>query len=257
MRKYARPMLQRIEHDDVLELRLDHPPANALHPELLPLLAAAIREAPRQGARALFLSGREGMFSAGLDVPAFLALDRAGVRRAWQDLHAVMQALATSAVPTAAALTGHAPAGGCVVALFCEWRVMAAGKYQIGLNEVALGVRIPETIFAGARHVLGARGAERICCGAEIMGVEEAHRIGLVDEVVAVEDVVPTTLTWCRRMAAMPPGALRGTRALARRELAAPFVDMRESDLEQFLDEWHAPETQTQLRALAARLGRG
>ena len=247
-------MLQRIEHGDVLELRLDHPPANALHPDLIALLATAVREARGEGARALVLSGREGMFSAGLDVPAFLERDRAGVRRAWSDFLSLLEALAASPVPSVAALTGHAPAGGCVIALFCDWRVQAAGNFLVGLNEVAVGIRVPLPIQAAARHVLGMRQAERLCTTAELLEVDEALRIGLVDEVVEAAEVVPTALAWCRRMLRLPTDALRKTRALARRDLVEPFAAMDEEQLELFLDEWHAAEAQEQLRALVARL---
>jgi len=247
-------MLRTIPHADVTELRLDRPPANALSPELLAALRDAVRGAPGDGARALILSGAEGMFSAGLDVPLFLELDRDGVRTAWITLFETMRALACSPVPVVAALTGHAPAGGCVLALCCDWRVQAEGRFKLGLNEVQVGVRPPGPILAAAERVVGRRQAERMLCTAELFGVDEATRIGLVDEVVPPGEVVARALEWARRSLALPPRTLESTRALCSAELARSFDRMEGEVLERFLDEWFGEECQGALRGLVERL---
>jgi len=247
-------MLEEIRHDEVLEIRLERPPANALSPELIEALHRAVRAAPATGARGLVLSGRPGMFSAGLDVPLFVRLDRDGARTAWRAFLDLMRSLCEMPLPLACALTGHAPAGGCVLALCCHWRVQAQGAFKIGLNEVAVGVRVPEPIWTAARHVVGSRVAERMCTGAELFDVDTAQRFGLVDEVVAPEEVVPRALAWVRAQLALPSATLRNTRALVRRELADSFDACDAKALESFLDEWFGPEAQAALQAVVARL---
>jgi len=247
-------MLEEIRHADVLELRLERPPANALSPELITAVARAVRSAPARGARGLVLSGRAGMFSAGLDVPHFLQLDRAGARAAWRGFLDLMQVLVEAPVPLACALTGHAPAGGCVLALCSHWRVMAQGPFKIGLNEVAVGVRVPEPIWAAARHTVGARTAERMCTQSELFDAESALRLGLVDELAAPEDVVPRARKWVEAQLALPPATLRNTRALVRRELSAAFAACDARALEGFLDEWFDDEAQAALKAVVAKL---
>lgn len=247
-------MLEEIRHADVLELRLERPPANALSPELIAALTQAVRGAPARGAKALVLSGRAGIFSAGLDVPLFVQLDRAGARAAWRGFLELMEALAVAPVPLACALTGHAPAGGCVLALCCHWRVMAQGSFKIGLNEVAVGVRIPEPIWTAARHAVGPRHAERLCTSAELLDAESALRLGLVDELVTPDEVVPRARKWVEAQLALPPATLRNTRALVRRELAASFAACDARALEVFLDEWFGDEAQAALKAVVAKL---
>ena len=247
-------MLEEIRHDDVLEIRLERPPANALAPELIAALETAVRTAPARGAKALVLSGRAGMFSAGLDVPLFVALDRAGARAAWRGFLECLRTLATAPVPLACAITGHAPAGGCVLALCAHWRVQAHGAFKLGLNEVAVGVRVPEPILAAARQAVGTRVAERMVTGAELFDPETALRLGIVDELAAPEEVVPRALAWLRAQLALPPATLRNTRALARAELAASFDACDDAALERFLDEWFGDESQAALRAVVARL---
>ena len=247
-------MLQIQDHGGVREIRLDRPPANALSPDLLAELAQALLAAPEAGAGAVVLSGAEGMFSAGLDVPLFVELDRTEVTRAWQHLFDVMEALVGSPIPVVAALTGHAPAGGCVLALCCDWRILAEGKFKIGLNEVQVGVRMPKPILAVAQHVVGMRQAERMATTAVLMDGTEALRIGLVDEVVPVAEVVPTAVAWAERQLALPPATLRRTRQLARRDMLRELEKNDETELETFLDDWFSDEAQGALRALVEQL---
>ena len=246
-------MIETIRHDDVLELRLERPPANALSPELIRALTEALRSAPAR-ARGLVLSGRPGMFSAGLDVPLFVALDRAGARAAWRDFVELMRVLVELPIPLACAVSGHAPAGGCVLALCSHWRVMAQGPFKIGLNEVAVGVRVPEPIWAAARQAAGTRVAERMLTTAELFEAETALRLGLVDELAPAAEVVPRARQWIAAQLALPPATLRATRALVRRELSESFVRCDARALESFLDEWFADESQAALRAVVARL---
>ncbi len=247
-------MIRRIEHDEAVELQLDRPPVNALDASLIAALREHLSTELESDAPALVLSGRPGMFSAGLDVPAFLALDRDAVSDAWRDFFDVMQLCAAAPIPIIAALTGHSPAGGCVIALFCDWRVMAEGKFKIGLNEVQVGLRMPRPIHAAARFVVGARQAERMCTTAELMGVDEARRIGLIDEVAPGDEVVARALARARAFGALPPNALRKTRAIARAPLLRSLENRDEEHLELFIDEWFSEETQTAMQALVDRL---
>jgi enoyl-CoA hydratase/carnithine racemase len=246
-------MLERIEHGAILELRLARPPANALSPGMIGALREALEELG-DDVRGLVLSGREGMFSGGLDVPEFMKIDRSAVRQAWVDFFAVMQILAESPRPTACAITGHAPAGGCVLALFCDWRVMAEGEFRIGLNEVQVGLGVPDPIHAATAHVVGSRQAERMCATAQLFGTEEALRIGLVDELCPIEEVIPRALAWIEVLVELPQQALNRTRALTRRSLAEPFKRLDEETLERFVDEWFGDETQGAMQVLVDRL---
>ncbi len=248
-------MITVIDHGEVRELRLSRPPANALSPEMLVRLSELVELAPREGARALVVSGASGMFSAGLDVPALLSLDRAAMLDAWQVFHRAMRAFAASAVPVVAALTGHSPGGGCVLALFCDRRVMASGPFKVGLNEVAVGIPLPRVIFAAARRLLGARRVEEMASSAVLVDAETALGFGLVDEVAPPAEVVDRALGWCRRLLALPPHAFGETRAMLRADLVALFDGLDRAALEAELDRcWYGEEAQTSLHALVRRL---
>ena len=247
-------MILTIDHGPVRELRLDRPPVNALSAELISALQQAIVTAPAQGARALILSGSPGRFSGGLDVPSLLALDRAAMDKVWRDFYGLLGAIALSPIPIATAITGHAPAGGTVLSIFSDWRVMAEGDFRIGLNEVQVGIQMPPLILKALRRLIGAREAAHMAVGGELISAQEALRIGLVDAIAEPDQVVTRALEWCQRLLALPPEAMLGTRRDARADLSALFGEDTESELREVTGTWWRPETQNTLRALVDKL---
>jgi 3,2-trans-enoyl-CoA isomerase len=249
-------MLQSIDHGPVRELRLNRPPANALSPELIVALREAIEAAPQQGSRALILSGSPGRFSGGLDVPLLLGFDQAAIATLWREFFALLKALAVSPIPIAVAITGHAPAGGTVLPLFCDARFMADGDFKIGLNEVQVAIPLPPVILTALRRVVGARQAERLAVSGALISPREALAAGLIDELVAPDAVIERALAWCQTLLALPPEAMAATRREARADLAAYFERNLEPELQAVTASWWAPETQNILRALSAKLGK-
>lgn len=247
-------MLMKIEHENILELRLDHPPANALNPSLVHALREAIDSAPHTKARALVLSGGEGMFSAGLDVPELLKLDQSAMSTFWKEFIQLLRAIALSPLPIAAAITGHSPAGGAVLAIFCDTRIAAEGQFKIGLNEVRVGLPVPAVIHAVLKRLVGAREAERLCVHGLLAAPDEALRIGLVDQVLPVEQVIPSALDWCRSLLALPQQAVAATRKLARADLTAMVTELGERSHADLMNVWFSPETQAAMRAMVAQL---
>ncbi len=248
-------MLERIQHEHgILELRLARPPVNALNTELVAALKQAIGRAPGEGAEALVLSGSPGLFSAGLDIPTLLQLDRAAMRAFWNDFFGVCGALARSPIPVAAAVTGHSPAGGAVLAIFCDWRVMARGEYRIGLNEVQVGLTVPDCIQAALRRLVGTYRAERLLVAGAMLDGEAALAAGMVDELTDVDHVVTRALAWLAPLLQLPRRAMLTTRTMARADLAALFANPDRLPVEDFLDGWFAPEAQATLHALVERL---
>ncbi|MGA9423130.1 MAG: enoyl-CoA hydratase/isomerase family protein [Rhodanobacteraceae bacterium] len=247
-------MIEIIEHADIREIRLARPPVNALNPTLVRQLRETIEIARGDGIRGLLLSGASGMFSAGLDVPFLLGLDRAEMERFWREFFGLCADLACSPVPVAAALTGHCPAGGTVLAILCDFRVMARGEFRIGLNEVQVGLSVPDCIQAAMRRLVGVRRAEQLMVAGALIEAERAHASGLVDELADVDQVVPRALGWLSAVLKLPPNAMSETRRSARADLVAVFADPDKLPVEEFLDGWFAVEAQATLSALVTRL---
>lgn len=247
-------MLQQIRHDRVLELKLDRPPVNALNRALLEPLRDAIRDAPATGAQALVLSGGDKVFSAGMDVPELMTLERPELEATWRAFFGVCQALAQSPLPSVAAIGGHSPAGGAVIALFCDYRIMAEGSARIGLNETQVGLVVPECIQYALARLVGPHRAERLLVAGAMVEAGQALSIGMVDELAPAGQVVERALAWLGELLALPQGAVAGTRAIARRDLVDAVCDPTRLDLPRFLDEWYGAQTQEVLAGVVARL---
>lgn len=254
-RCYDGLVLDTIRHDSIFELRLNRPPANALDPGLIAALRRALAAAPGEGAEALVLSGAPGMFSAGLDLPALLPLGRDEIRATWRDFYALMKAIARSPVPIAAAIGGHSPAGGAVLALFCDYRVMADGDFKIGLNEVQVGLPLPPVIQDALARLVGPHQADRLGMAGLMVDPREALRVGLVDEVVPMAQVEEIALHWCHVLLALPRRAMLETRERGRRSLVALFDrDDEAREIEGLVERWFSEETRGAMRSLLERL---
>ncbi|MCW8807740.1 MAG: enoyl-CoA hydratase/isomerase family protein [Rhodanobacter sp.] len=247
-------MLDLTTHDNITEIKMARPPVNALDLDMVCALRSAIEDSIGAGTHGIVLSGAPGLFSAGVDVPALLAQDRTGVHEFWREFFALCATLARAPVPLVAAITGHSPAGGAVLALFCDYRVMAEGPFRIGLNEVQVGLIVPDAIQLALRRVVGTYRAERLLVSGAMLDSAQALACGFVDELTGVDQVDTRALHWLRELLALPSHAMLVTRELARADLAAAYADPATLPLDEFVDAFFHPQTQAVLQQLVARL---
>jgi len=249
-------MLEVTEHDGIRELKLARPPVNALNAELLRTLTEAIKAAAKDAA--IVITGQPGLFSAGLDVRGLLELDREGVTNVFVELWRTQHAIAHSAVPVIFGLTGHSPAGGTVMAIHGDYRVMAQGDFRLGLNEVQVGLLPGAPIHGAFRRLVGGHASQLLTRGALIDPVT-AMRVGLVDEICEASQVATRALEVAREMCALPRDPMLKTRALARRDLMELFGNpghamMKEREFAALgADLWFVPATQERLRKMFAK----
>ena len=246
-------MIELIRHGDIHEIRLARAPVNALNFDLLDALVGAVESAAAEGAAGVLLSGGTKVFSGGLDVPYLLGCSPTELKACWSRFFDAARALAKSPVPVAAAIGGHNPAGGCVLALCCDYRVMAEGPFRIGLNETQVGLAVPDAIQYLMRRIVGAHRAERLVVASAMIEAAQAHAVGLVDALAPQEQVRETALAWLQATAALPQGPLRVTRGIARADIIQALDAFGPADLETFVQGWYSEETQRVLHGLFAR----
>ena len=159
-------------------------------------------------------------------------------------------------MPVAAALAGHAPAGGCVLALCCDYRVMAEGPFRIGLNETQVGLVAPEGIQHLLRRVVGPHRAERLLVGGEMVDSARAHAIGLVDELAGIDDVATRARLWLEGLLALPRATDAATRARSRAPMSSPRCSPSASSSNASSTRGRRRIRRQGLKALVARLGK-
>src|SRR6187551_372167 len=205
-------MLDISDDSDLRVITLARPPVNALNGELVRKLIVAVEGAA--DAAALVIAGQPGLFSAGLDVPGLLALNREALTALFVDLWRAQRAIATSRAPIVFAITGHCPAGGTVLAINGDYRVMAHGEFRLGLNEVQVGLFPGGPIHGAFKRLVGGHAAQLLTRGA-LIDPATALRMGLVDELCDPAQVGARALEVAREICALPRDPMLRTRALA------------------------------------------
>ena len=246
-------MIERHEHGPVRELRLANPPVNALNMALVQRLDAELAAAAEQHVRALVLSGQPGLFSAGLDVREVAAAAAEPLRRFIDAFFKLQERLARSPVPVVAAITGHCPAGGTVLALYCDHRVMARGPFRIGLNEVQVGLYPGLTIYRAFERLVGSAKAASLLPRGAMLDPDAALASGLVDELAEPEQVVARALELAVELTRLPPQAYARTRSLVRTDLLRLFDEPDEDVSAVFGAEWVGAEARERMAAMLKR----
>ncbi len=203
----------------------------------------------------LILHGKEGFFSAGLDLISLYEYNEAEVRRFWHTFIDVVATLVAFDKPAVAAITGHSPAGGCVLAICCDYRVMAEGDYVIGLNEVPVGIIVPESIFHLYGFWLGQAKAYRYLLEGKLLKPQEALQAGLVDEVVDARRIRTAAERQLHHYTQYEWNTWRQSKRNMRRELVDRFNNTnRQETVEAVLKQWWSPATRSILKTIIDNL---
>ncbi len=222
---------------------LEGPGKNSLSTALMKRTLAEVRAA---NAEPIFLTGEGDAFSAGLNLKEIGQLDVAGMTTFLESLEELVQALYEHPAPVVVWVNGHAIAGGCVLALCGDFRVMTdrVGA-RIGLNEVALGLRFPPLTFSMVRARLTAPALERVLLESALYESNDARALGLVD-VVGDEALARSTF---ERLASHPRDIYAATKLLLRPRLTVPEAD-RKKFREETIPYWASPSRRAAMLAV-------
>ena len=234
----------------VMLARFNRGVTNALNSEFVQALDEVLQRVKSDaGVSGLVLaSSNEKFFSIGLDIPDLYPLEREDFRDFFRVFNRVCMDLYTLPKPTVAAITGHALAGGCILALCCDWRFIAEGRKLMGLNEVKLGVPVPYLADRVLHALAGVRHARKIMECGDFYAPAEALEMGMVDEVLPVEAVVNNALAHAEKLGSLP-GAAYGMIKQNRVETTAAEVLAGETEKERyFIESWYSEAVRERLR---------
>ena len=241
--------------DHLAIITLNRGKSNALNREMIIELDDMFRNiATDPMISGVIITGKEHFFSAGLDLIELYNYNEEEAKSFWELFLKFTANIIAFKKPMVAAINGHSPAGGCVIALACDARVMAEGKYIIGLNEVPVGIIVPYSIFNLYSFWLGKAQASRSLLEGKLFSPEEALHIGLVDDIVKPESIMTAAERKIRKYMALPAATWQQSKLNIRQQLIATSTADQSETLRAMLEQWWSPAIRNNLKTIIDNL---
>lgn len=247
--------IQVSKNENYAIVQLDRGTSNALNLEMFQELIQVFEALQQDNeVKGVVLAGKGNFFSAGLDVIELYNYDEAKIELLFEALFKTMKTLISFSKPLVAAVNGHAPAGGCILAICADYRIMAEGKFRIGLNEVPVGIIMPPFIFETYAYWLGKGKAAKFVLEGKLCSTEEALNAGLVDEVLPQEEVLAASIEKVKFYTKFSANTWSKSKLNMRKSLIAGFASFDKQVKQDLLAQWWSDETRGILGALVERL---
>ena len=243
-------MIDVIYDKSIATIKLNRGITNALNLEMVQELIEVLEDlCINSDIRALVLtSTNEKFFSIGFDIPNLFELSQSDFSEFYKTFNQACMALYTLPKPTVAGLTGHAIAGGCILALCCDYRIIGEGRKLMGLNEIKLGVPVPYLADCILQSIVGTRDARNIVEHGEFYESEMLLKIGLVDEVVPQMDVMTKTMEKAETLSLMLPAAYQSIKKNRTEDVEARIRSRWEARRQSFVELWYSEDARKRLR---------
>jgi len=242
------------EREGYTIVQLNRGKVNALNHDMVEELRDTIKVLEGQAeVKGVILTGQPHFFSAGLDLVELIQYDRKKMTSFFVSFGALYNELQRFKKPLIAAITGHCPAGGCVIAVACDNRYMTLGdKYVIGLNEVAVNIQISQNLTEAYAFWMGHGRAHRYIMEGKLLSGNEALKAGLVDELLPLEEVLPRAEKQMQKYLRADQEILINTKQKLRKPLWDALDPNPQSALAEAIALWWKPEIQEKMHAYVA-----
>jgi len=237
-------------HNGTTIIKLNRGVTNALDLGLVDELAETIHSVQNDpdSHSMVLASANDKFFSIGFDIPNLYKLHREDFRIFYRRFNQACLDLYTLPKPTVAAITGHAIAGGCILALCCDYRLIAEGRKLMGLNEIKLGVPVPYLGDCILRTLVGVRTAREVMELGEFYTAEMALEMGMVDQVLSLERVLSASIEKACVLGESPLQALAMIKQNRVRPVEERVLACQDEKTEAFLDCWYSGQARDRLR---------
>lgn len=218
--------------DSIAVIRMDDGKANALSPAAVTALDAHLTRAGEE-AKAVVIAGRPGKFSAGFDLKVMMSGPEAARSLVMAGGEFFMR-LYEHPQPVVAAVSGHAIAGGVLLAASCDVRIGINGDFKLGLNEVSAGMPVPILAHALAQARLDRRRLNEAVLFSRMYSPAEAVEVGWLDQVVDGAELEAAAMKVAGQLMQLPAGPYARTKESLRRQTIAHVRATVEEDIASF-----------------------
>lgn len=252
-------LIQSVKKQQYEILTFSRGKANPMNTDFIKELRAHIsRIEADPSVRGVILTGNTpGYFTVGLDLKELYYYDETQIEEFWTHWDAMVMEMTCFPKPMIAAINGYSPAGGCVLTITCDHRMMAEGeKFIIGLNEVAVGITVPENIYELYAFWLGRRRAYQCLMQGKLMNVKEAQAVGLVDEVHPMDQLLSKAEENLQRLLMLPDNILQDSKRNMRRALIETLQNLPEVPTKRKLESWFNPNSRAIMKMVVDSLSK-
>jgi enoyl-CoA hydratase len=240
-------MIDAEDRGEICVLRMVRGKGNALNADLVDALAGALDRLEASPARAAVLTGQGSVFGAGVDLPSLVEGGAAYARRFLPAMMRLFERLATYPKPLVAAINGHAIAGGAILMLTCDQRLLARGTARVGLTEVLVGVTFPAWAMEIARFATPPQHFPTVICTGRTWLPEETLARGLVDELVEPEKLLDRACEVAKELAAIPSAVFAASKLAVRRPMIESARAQAAKTDAAVLEHWLSPGTMREI----------
>ena len=203
----------------------------------------------------VILTGHTGAFSAGLDVVEQAQMNEEESHAFWVDYYGALQAMVRYPKPFVCAITGFAPAGGTILTLCADYRIMAQEpKHVIGMHEFKLSMIVPELMMDLWCYTLGEQKAFQALQNATLFSAQEALKENIVQAIAPADQVLTLAKKHLEKCLQVYGPVYIESKRLARKQL----LSLVDRDLDQMASEFVAsgkdPELKKRVQAFATQL---
>jgi enoyl-CoA hydratase/carnithine racemase len=193
-------------------------------------------------------SSNDKFFSIGLDIPQLFKLSRKDFTRFYKAFNRLCVDLYSFTKPTVAAISGHAIAGGCILTLCCDFRIIAEGRKLMGLNEAKLGVPVPYPADCILQETIGSQNAGKMMSSGDFYEPEALLQMGVVDRVLPQELVLPESTKKAASLHDEEGESFRKRKKGRVERVKAQILGSLEAKEERFVRHWYSDEARALLR---------
>lgn len=235
--------------EGIARVALSRGKVNAINEKVVDELSDCFKQlADDPTVKAIIFTGEGKFFTFGFDIPEFLAYPKDDFIRYLTKFTDLYTYLFLYPKPVIAALNGHTVAGGCMLAISCDYRIMVPEKARIALNEI----NFASSLFAGSVEIMklliGQRKAETAVYSGAMYSPEEALELGLIDRIVSPDELEKEARKIAEEYASKDGAAFKSIKHLLRKTLADDFARKEKDSILEFVDIWYSENTWNQLQ---------
>ena len=250
-------MIKLSQKGQIQIIELNRPKVNAINKELIQELLVQLDQTEKDDSiRGIILTGSDGVFSAGLDIISLYDKDREYMQSFWVLFSGLLLRLYSYPKIIFSAISGHSPAGGTVLSIMTDYRIMSRGNFLIGLNEVAVGLSMPIGIGKVFQSLLGERIAEKMTLMGELVNPEKAELIGLVDEIIDSQELLEHTVLTMEKWFKLPPDKQIQSKLSLRKNIINLMKKSANEENDDFLKSWFSDECRLAMKGIINKLSK-